>query len=110
MPHLLSECSFSRQVWHEVLGWCRLPVTIPSADVPFLDWLASSIAGSPRGLRRGLSSLVLLTAWWIWKQRNACVFDNDRASVSHLSSTIKDEARSWARAGAHGIRAILPET
>ena len=110
MPHLLSGCPFSRQVWHEILSWCRLPVSIPSADVPFLDWLAASTANSPLCMRRGLTSLVLLTAWWIWKQRNSCVFDNDRASIAHLTMTIKDEARAWARAGAKGICTILPQT
>lgn len=38
-------------------------------------------------------TLIILTAWWIWKHRNGCIFEGDRPSVSHLSATIKDEAR-----------------
>lgn len=56
-----------------------------------------------------ITSLALLIAWWIWKQRNACVFKAARPSVSWISSTIKEEARSWAHAGALGLCTILPE-
>ena len=61
--------------------------------------------GDRDAMRKGLSSLIILPAWWIWKHRNSCTFDGDRPSVSHLCSTIKDEARLWAMAGAAGDRA-----
>ncbi|XP_073353916.1 uncharacterized protein [Aegilops tauschii subsp. strangulata] len=109
IPHLLSGCPFSRQVWHDIPAWCRLQATIPSEDVPFLDWLASSATGIPSCLRRGFTWLALLITWWIWKQRNACVFDAARPSVSMISATIKGEARCWARTGALGLCNILPK-
>jgi hypothetical protein len=63
---------------------------------------------TPRALRKGTSSMILLMAWWIWKHRNAAVFDNTQPSVASLLDTIKAEAREWAEAGARGVRQLLP--
>ena len=75
IQHILARCSFSRQVWFDILAWCRRTVTIPSKDAPFPDWLASSATGVPSCLRHGFTSLALLISRWIWKQHNAYVFD-----------------------------------
>jgi hypothetical protein len=58
-------------------------------------------------LHKGTLLMILLTAWWIWKHRNAAVFDNTRPSVASLVDTIKAEARAWAEAGVRGIRQLL---
>jgi hypothetical protein len=29
----------------------------------------------PKQKRGGFNSMVALVAWWLWKHRNACVFD-----------------------------------
>jgi hypothetical protein len=50
---------------------------------------------APRQLRKGTSLLIMLTAWWIWKHRNAAVFDNARPSVTSLLGDIKAEALQW---------------
>lgn len=50
----------------------------------------------------------MLTAWWIWKHRNAIIFDNANPSVTALLDTIKAEARLWATAGARGLHQMLP--
>jgi hypothetical protein len=52
--------------------------------------------------------MILLTVWWIWKHRNAAVFDNTRPSVASLLDMIKAEARAWAEAGARGVCQLLP--
>uniref|UniRef100_A0A452Y7U1 Uncharacterized protein n=1 Tax=Aegilops tauschii subsp. strangulata TaxID=200361 RepID=A0A452Y7U1_AEGTS len=46
----------------------------------------------------------------VWKHRNSCVFDNATPSFNTLLDRIKDEARSWAAAGAPGLRLVLPQT
>ncbi|XP_073357956.1 uncharacterized protein [Aegilops tauschii subsp. strangulata] len=108
MHHLLMACSFSRQVWHEVLGWARMAVDLPSEDTPFQTWWSSCIDRSPAPVRKGLSSLIILTAWWLWKHRNACIFDRATPSLTLVSDTIKDEARLWEKAGAKGLLNIIP--
>jgi hypothetical protein len=62
----------------------------------------------PHALRKGTSFLIMLTAWWIWKLRNTVVFEAAIPNTASLSNTIRDEARSWASAGAIGIRALIP--
>jgi hypothetical protein len=80
----------------------------PVAGDDFTAWWASALRATPRALRKGTSSMILLTAWWIWKHRNAAVFDNTQPSVASLLDTIKAEAREWAEAGARGVRQLLP--
>jgi hypothetical protein len=46
----------------------------------------------------------------IWKHQNGCVFDGDQPSTSRLNDNIHAEAAMWAKAGADGLRVILPTT
>jgi hypothetical protein len=64
MRHLLTGCPFSRTVWHEVLSWIRSTAGPPDEEDDFVDWLKSALC-SPHALRKGTSSLVMLTTWWI---------------------------------------------
>uniref|UniRef100_A0ACD5UTN6 Uncharacterized protein n=1 Tax=Avena sativa TaxID=4498 RepID=A0ACD5UTN6_AVESA len=88
MRHLLVGCPFSRSIWHEVLSWIR-STAVPSEEdeMDFVDWWLKVSQSTPRALRKGTSSLVMLTAWWIWKLRNSVVFEN-------ISRTWE---ASWAR-------------
>jgi hypothetical protein len=47
--------------------------------------------------RRGFDALVMLTAWMLWKQRNARVFNNVRqqCNVQQLVVRIKEEFALW---------------
>ena len=62
---------------------------------------------TPRPLWKGTSSVIMLTAWWMWKHRNAAVFGNSRPSFGALVETIKVEARLWVAAGARGLGQLL---
>ena len=108
MQHLLTGCSFSRTIWHEVLSWIRSTSRPPVVEDDFVDWWSLVLNSTPQALRKGTSSLIMLSAWWIWKQRNAVVFDNRSPSVSALVETIKTEARTWVSAGARGLGQLLP--
>ncbi|XP_073367977.1 uncharacterized protein [Aegilops tauschii subsp. strangulata] len=108
MQHLLAGCSFSRQVWHEILGWARAPIGLPVPDTPLQLWWSSSLDLVPASMRNGLSSLIILSAWWIWKHHNTCIFEGARPSITFTSNTIKDEAHLWAKAGATGLQNIIP--
>lgn len=108
MQHLLAGCPFPRQVWHEILSWVRATADLPSPDTPFHTCWTTTHDHAPTPTRKGLSSLIILTAWWLWKHRNGCIFDGDRPSITLISDTIKDEARLWAKAGATGLQNIIP--
>lgn len=75
MHHLLIGCSFSRQLWHEVLAWCRSTANPPHPTDHFLNWWLLTLVTSPSSCRKGLSSLFLPTTWHLWKHWNGCVFD-----------------------------------
>ena len=77
-------------------------------DFAFTDWWRQARQQVVRQHRKGFDSLVVLVAWWIWKQRNACIFDGATPSITFTSDTIKDEARLWAKAGATGLQNIIP--
>jgi hypothetical protein len=52
----------------------------------------------------------LLTAWMVCKHRNACIFENEQPPVTKLLERIRVEAALWAKAGAAGLRIIIPTT
>jgi hypothetical protein len=108
MSHILTGCPFSRIIWHEVLSWIRSTAGPPVAEGDFAEWWTLVVRSNPCHMRKGTSSLIMLTAWWVWKHRNAIVFNNELPSVVSLVDTIKAEARSWANAGARGLRQLLP--
>ena len=108
--HLLLECPFSRQAWHEILAWLRLTTSAPTNEASLKDWWQQARQDTPKSLRKGLASIALLMPWMIWKHRNECVFDDNLPSIHSLINKVKEEAALWARAGAAGLRAILPRT
>lgn len=108
MQHLLIRCPFSRSIWHELLAWCQTPVDLPLTSSTLVEWWAVATTTVPSAMRKGLSSIILLAAWHIWKLRNSCVFDSAQPSCWELLQSIKDDARSWARAGKKGLAAIIP--
>jgi hypothetical protein len=44
-------------------------------------------------------TLVILTVWCIWKQRNVVVFTESRQSVQAIFTEIKDTCSFWIAAG-----------
>ncbi|XP_051196857.1 uncharacterized protein [Lolium perenne] len=105
---VLDRCSFSWTVWFEVLSWIRSTSGPPSSEEDFAEWWSQVVRTAPRQLRKGTSSIIMLTAWWIWKHRNAAIFDNAQHSVPSLLNDIRTEAQQWADAGGRDVRQILP--
>ena len=97
-------------MWHEILAWLRLPCLVPDDEDTLTDWWQAAWQSTPKPMHKGLASATLLIPWMIWKHRNDCVFDDARPLAATLVARIRDEAALWARAGALGLRAILPQT
>jgi hypothetical protein len=48
----------------------------PNHDAPgFSAWWSRAVRRVPKEKRKGLNSLIILVIWFLWKHRNACVFD-----------------------------------
>jgi hypothetical protein len=75
MTHLLIGCPFSRTIGYEVLSWIR-STSGPLSEGDFAEWWPLVVQTTPRQLRKGTSSIIMLTAWWIWKHRNVVIFNN----------------------------------
>ena len=108
IQHLLLAWPFSRQIWHAILDWTRIPLQPPNSEPTLMDWWQKTKRQTPHALRKGLQSIAMLIPWMIWKHRNECVFENARPSVEDLVDRIKAEAKCWAQAGAQGLRIVLP--
>jgi hypothetical protein len=76
--------------------------------IKFADWCDETIRTTPTVAHKGTSSGIMLTAWWLWKRRNAVIFDGAWPDLGGLLDTIKAEAKSWSAAGASGLAALLP--
>jgi hypothetical protein len=82
----------------------------PNHEASLDDWWQAAKQVTPKPMRKSLASMTLLIAWMLWKQRNACVFDGENPSTNLLHSKIRTEAALWTKAGAKGLRVILPPT
>ncbi|KQJ88035.1 hypothetical protein BRADI_4g15017v3 [Brachypodium distachyon] len=87
------------------LGWNK---RLKIISIPFAAWWQGAVRSSPPSARKGTMSVVLLTAWSIWKHRNAAVFDNSLPNIASLLDLIKAEARQWSSVRAVGLGTLLP--
>jgi hypothetical protein len=76
----------------------------PNLDRTLEAWWDSARRLVHRKDRKGFDAFVMLTAWMLWKQRNARVFNDARqqCNVQQLVIRIKEEFALWklARRGA----------
>ncbi|KAG2567653.1 hypothetical protein PVAP13_7NG341424 [Panicum virgatum] len=90
--HLFIECRFTRRIWMQLAAWVATLALHPTnwelADSVQTWWstMAMTIGLSCQGLR----SLIMLTFWEIWKERNARIFEHIKMpSFIHMCSTRK---------------------
>jgi hypothetical protein len=69
----------------------------------FQEWWHAAEKMVPKQMRDGLNSLISLVLWYLWKHRNACVFDKISPLVPRIILDIISEAALWCRAGAKGL-------
>lgn len=106
--HLLLGCSFSRDIWFQVLNGFGYPQLAPTPnDVVFADWWRRAHNRAGRQIRKGINSLIQLVAWSIWKVRNRCVFDGAQPNSQRLVQEIREEAATWVIAGARRLGQIV---
>ncbi|TVU03236.1 hypothetical protein EJB05_51232, partial [Eragrostis curvula] len=100
--HLLLQCSYAKQIWWET--WVSLGMACSFNDgESWVDWWHWHRKGRPPKMAKGIATLVMLTAWMIWKQRNPLVFEQKSATVPQLLVEIKREIDCWIAAGAKNL-------
>ena len=76
---------------------------------PFIDFTDWWQFGRKRfgKVDRRFDSLMILTFWTIWKERNRRTFDNVTQSVDEVVNRVFEEAVAWARAGFRSLTPFL---
>ena len=100
IAHLLVGCSFTREVWYHILLRLRWHALTPDRQCfDLADWWTSVRKRLQKTDRRCFDSLVILTSWFIWNERNRRTFDNGVKTVVQLISAVQEEALNWVLAG-----------
>ena len=108
IQHLLVGCVFSRQLWFYIFQAIKMPELAPNiAETSFPKWWRKVVKLVPKERRQGLNSLIILTAWEIWKHKNSCVFENSEPNTLTLITRIVEECRLWRWAGASKLQDFL---
>jgi hypothetical protein len=109
IQHILVSCVFSRNLWWQILCKVGLQLVAPGLETSiFQDWWSMAEGLVPSLHRKGFNTLVILVAWWIWKHRNACVFDGVSPNSNTVLQQIQEDARLWEMAGAKALRRLWP--
>ncbi|PUZ56428.1 hypothetical protein GQ55_5G299800 [Panicum hallii var. hallii] len=108
-PLCFVDCRFARRIWENISVWTANPDLHPRewtpADSIHQWWTA--MANSPCASRRGLRSLIMLTFWVIWKERNARIFDRKEWRSRKVFQKIQEDLACWMMAGAKHLSILL---
>ena len=78
----------------------RLNPTIWTNATTVEEWLHRGMDTANAAARKGAQSLLMLTSWEIWRERNRRIFQREELSVAALVAKVRDEAMLWNVAGA----------
>jgi hypothetical protein len=111
VDHVLVRCSYARVVWHRCLGRARLLIPEKLGDNNLETWWSGSRKLVRKEDRRKFDFLGILTAWMIWKQRNARVFGSrrDQCGTVRLTDRIHDEFQMLESARVGGSENLARE-
>ena len=108
ISHLLIGCSFSRQVWYRLFRHARWQLAAPQLqDDNFADWWLAARKRFGKVDRKCFDSLVLLTFWIIWKERNRRTFDHVAEQIEAVVLRIFEEISDWIQAGFSSLNTFL---
>ena len=108
--HLLCSCVFAREVWSRLLQLSGLGGVAPQTTSTLLDWWHLGRTAMPQCLKRCFDSLVILTSWCLWKERNWRTFDRVSRTTSLVVDFILDEASPWIGAGFSSLASVTAQT
>ncbi|TVU10898.1 hypothetical protein EJB05_44453, partial [Eragrostis curvula] len=104
VQHILTTCVFAREFWFTILSRFGLQQHAPSLHARSFSDCAKRVQKEKK--RKGFNSLVVLSAWMLWKHRNGCVFDGATPSMPDLLRTFEDEHHLWCMAGARSLTSL----
>jgi hypothetical protein len=111
IDHILTLCPYARQVWCRVIQSANLRIADPGYSGNLQRWWTEARKRVRRVDRKRFDSMVISTAWTLWKQRNARAFRNEREhkTVDQMVVAIREEFHLWERAKRGGRIGIARE-
>ncbi|KAK1617070.1 hypothetical protein QYE76_022587 [Lolium multiflorum] len=111
VDHILTQCPYARQVWFDVLRIAGPNIQEPGLDANLERWWTEARKRVRKLDRKRFDSMVIITAWTLWKQRNARVFGNAREQKdpTQILAAIKEEFHLWELARRGGSSQIARE-
>ncbi|CAN6246948.1 unnamed protein product [Urochloa humidicola] len=91
--HLVLHCAFAKEVWWLVANWAGNLVQLPRPESSLQDWWNASLNGLPKKLKQKRATLLIYTAWNVWKERNRRIFEGVTALPSTILQLIKEDIR-----------------
>ncbi|KAF8723592.1 hypothetical protein HU200_021549 [Digitaria exilis] len=99
IDHLLVGCSFTRQVWHQLLLRENAASLTPTTqDLALAAWWTRGRKLIHKKSRKPFDSTVVLVSWAIWLERNARTFNRQHRTVAQMVDHILKEAPAWVHA------------
>jgi hypothetical protein len=107
--HLFVHCRLTTRIWELLKEWLGIHGIQPRqwGHLSLKEWWSAMTVGASH-FRKALGSLLLLTVWEIWNERNARIFNNKHSPTFVILDKIKCEARLWVIAGAKDLGRLMP--
>lgn len=77
-------------------------------DTDLIQWFMDLGNSTPRDKKEGTRSIIVLTIWEIWKERNNRIFMRSNKMPEQLFNAIREEVKLWIRAGNRALESLLP--
>ncbi|PNT64276.1 hypothetical protein BRADI_4g27005v3, partial [Brachypodium distachyon] len=82
IDHLLLGCVTAREVWFQLLNAWNKVDWLPTINSELAEWWSLlNVVGKQR---QELATVVTLTTWCIWKQRNKVVFEGEVGTANKI--------------------------
>jgi len=97
VSHLFQECCYSMMIWDKVGVWISAAHLRPVNWTQIEDmsqWYADMGDKGPKATRNGVRSMIMLTTWELWKERNNRAFNRSSRTPEQLFKVIQDEGKN----------------
>ena len=82
-----------------LLEWMCSPAAWKVIEPLIAEALEKTVQLAPSNSRKGLKTMMMLIAWEIWKERNACVFNSKLPHADDVLHAIRNTIELWRMAG-----------
>ncbi|PNT70481.1 hypothetical protein BRADI_2g12745v3, partial [Brachypodium distachyon] len=106
--HIFTQCSFATRFWIRPSRLCQLRLVASSSPnaTNLFSWWRREVRHSSGVGRLKINTLIVLVCWFIWLERNRCVFNDMQRSEQQLCYLAIDELADWKLAGFKGAALI----